>query len=375
MIPFNKPFMTGNELKYIEDAHRNNQLAGNGIFTEKCQRWLKKHTGSNKTLLTHSCTAALEISALLLCVQPGDEIIMPSFTFVSTANAFALRGAKIVFVDIRPDTLNIDENKIEQAISTNTKAIVVVHYAGVGCEMDSILSIGKKYNIPIVEDAAQAISSYYKGKPLGGIGDIGCFSFHETKNIIAGEGGALLINNSIYSETAEIHWEKGTDRSKFFRGEVDKYTWNNLGSSYLPGEIIAAFLWAQLQAEEKITASRIKSWNVYHELLHDAEQKGVLTRPTIPESCLHNAHIYYILLSKHKNRSNVLKELHLNNINAVFHYVPLHQAPFAEQYCKISDPLNVTNDVSDRLIRLPLWVNISISEQERVSEKIISIIR
>jgi dTDP-4-amino-4,6-dideoxygalactose transaminase len=292
MIGFNKPYLTGKELHYIADAHARSQLAGDGHYTRLCNGWLERQTGCHKALLTHSCTAALEMAAILADIQPGDEVIMPSYTFVSTANAFVLRGGVPVFVDIRPDTLNIDETLIEAAITGRTKAIVPVHYAGVACEMDTIMDIARRHGLMVIEDAAQGVMAAYKGKPLGAIGDLGCFSFHETKNIISGEGGALLINNPALAERAEIIREKGTNRSQFFRGQVDKYTWVDVGSSYLPGEIIAAFLWAQLEEAESITARRLAIWQRYHDAFEPLERAGRVRRPVIPGDCEHNAHMH-----------------------------------------------------------------------------------
>mgnify|MGYP000604426998 CR=1 FL=1 len=342
-IPFNKPYMTGNELKYIEEAHRNACLAGDGPFTKKCHNWLEKHIKSQRALLTHSCTAALEMAALLLDIQPGDEIIMPSYTFTSTANAFVLRGGVPVFVDIRTDTLNIDETLIESAITDKTKAIVPVHYAGVPCEMDVIMDIAQKYNIAVIEDAAQAILSKYKGQPAGSIGDMGTFSFHETKSIISGEGGALLINNPRLIARAEVIREKGTDRTQFFRGEVDKYTWQEPGSSFLPGELTAAFLWAQLEKSEEITKHRLSVWNYYHKGLEDNKN---IKRPTIPENCSHNAHMYYIVLDQNTDRTQTINSLKKNDIHTVFHYIPLHQSPAGKKYCQISGHLTNTEKLS-----------------------------
>lgn len=373
-IPFNWPHMTGKELHYITQAHLNGSLAGDGQFTKNCQRWLELHTGCNKALLTHSCTAALEMAALLLDIVSGDEIIMPSYTFVSTANAFVLRGAIPVFVDIRPDTLNLDESLIEAAITPRTKAIVTVHYAGVGCEMDTILFIAKRHNLKVVEDAAQGIMSTYKGRALGTIGDLGAFSFHETKNLISGEGGALLANSADLSLRAEIIREKGTDRSRFFRGEVDKYTWQDVGSSFLPGELIAAFLWAQLENADLITQARLKSWHIYHELLSQTELNGLIRRPIIPSECQHNAHMYYLLLESKLDRNKVLTFLKQHKINSVFHYVPLHSSPAGLKYGRISGDLMITNRQSDRLIRLPLWVGITVAQQERVVEMLLQAI-
>lgn len=366
MIPFNKPYMTGKELCYIAEAHSNLRLSGDGPFTKRCHDWLEQRVGCRKALLTHSCTAALEMVALLLDIQPGDEIIMPSYTFVSTANAFALRGGVPVFVDIREDTLNLDERLIESAITSRTKAIVTVHYAGVACEMDSIMDIARRHGLRVVEDAAQGIMGGYKGRALGSIGDLGAYSFHETKNVISGEGGALLVNNRDLARRAEIIREKGTDRSRFFRGEVDKYTWQEVGSSFLPGELIAAFLWAQLEEAQSITVQRLGSWRVYHHLLASLEAEGMLRRPVIPEYCQHNAHMYYVLLAPGINRQTVLDELKRHDIFSVFHYVPLHSSPGGQRYGRAHGDLAVTNRQSERLIRLPLWVGLTIQQQYEV---------
>lgn len=365
-IPFNKPYMTGKELYYIAEAKFGNKLAGDGPFTKRCHRWLEQRTGCAKALLTHSCTAALEMAALLLDIQPGDEVIMPSFTFVSTANAFVLRGGVPVFVDIREGTLNLDERLIEAAITPRTKAIVPVHYAGGACEMDSIMAIARRHGLKVVEDAAQGVMSSYKGHALGSIGDLGAYSFHETKNVISGEGGALLVNDPELTLRAEVIREKGTDRSRFFRGEVDKYTWQEVGSSFLPGELIAAFLWAQLEEAEKITNDRLASWARYHKLLEPLEEKGILRRPVIPEECQHNAHMYYILLAEGIDRQGVLDEMKRNGIYSVFHYVPLHSSPAGQRYGRVHGSLEVTASQSERLIRLPLWVGLSLESQERV---------
>lgn len=365
-IPFNKPYMTGKEMFYIAEAHFNNMLAGDGPFTQKCHRWLEEKTGARKALLTHSCTAALEMAALLLDMQPGDEVIMPSFTFVSTANAFVLRGGVPVFVDIREDTLNLDERLIEAAITPRTRAIVPVHYAGVACEMDVIMEIARRHGLKVVEDAAQGVMSSYKGRALGSIGDLGAFSFHETKNVISGEGGALLVNDPELALRAEIIREKGTDRSRFFRGEVDKYTWQELGSSFLPGELTAAFLWAQLEEAQVITAKRLASWKHYHEAFAPLEAKGALSRPAIPEECQHNAHMYYVLLAPEICRQAVLSELKRHDIYSVFHYVPLHSSPGGLRYGRVHGAMDVTNRQSERLIRLPLWVGLTEAQQERV---------
>jgi dTDP-4-amino-4,6-dideoxygalactose transaminase len=374
-IPFNRPYMTGKEFYFIEQAKLGNVLAGDGPFTKKCHRWLEETTGSVKALLTHSCTAALEMTALLLDIQPGDEVIMPSYTFVSTANAFVLRGAVPVFVDIREDTLNLDERLIEAAITPRTKAIVPVHYAGVACEMDTIMDIARRRGLKVVEDAAQGVMASYKGRALGSIGDLGAFSFHETKNVISGEGGALLVNDDDLALRAEIIREKGTDRSRFFRGEVDKYTWQEVGSSFLPGELTAAFLWAQLQEAQSITAQRLASWQHYHELLAPFEQKGILRRPIVPDECQHNAHMYYVLLDPKFDRQHVLSTLKQNTVDAVFHYVPLHSSPAGKRYGRTHGPLTVTNQQSERLIRLPMWVGLTEQQQNKIVELLLSATR
>jgi len=367
IIPFNKPYLTGRELGYIEAAHENNVLAGDGPFTERCQGWLEGRTNSARALLTHSCTAALEMAAILLDIRPGDEIIMPAYTFVSTANAFVLRGGTPVFVDIREDTLNIDERLIEAAITPRTKAIVPVHYGGVACEMDAIMSIARRHGLRVVEDAAQGITAKYKGRELGSIGDLGAYSFHETKNVISGEGGALLVNDGDLAARAEVIWEKGTDRSAFFRGEVDKYTWQDIGSSFLPGELMAAFLWAQLGEADRITSTRMACWTRYHELLEPLESKGLLRRPIVPPGCQHNAHLYYVLLPSGANRDHALAKLKGQGINCIFHYVPLHSSPAGKRYARASGGLNVTDRQSERLVRLPLWIGLSLEQQARVA--------
>jgi dTDP-4-amino-4,6-dideoxygalactose transaminase len=359
MIPFNKPYMTGRELWYIAQAHADSHLSGDGIFTKKCNMWLEALTGAHKALLTHSCTAALEMGALLADIHIGDEVIMPSYTFVSTANAVVLRGGVTVFVDIRPDTLNIDETLIDAAITSRTKAIVPVHYAGVACEMDVIMDIAMRHKLLVIEDAAQGIMSTYKGRPLGSIGHLGAYSFHETKNIIAGEGGALLVNDERFAERAEIIREKGTNRSQFFRGQVDKYTWVDVGSSYLTGEVIAAFLWAQMEEADAITEKRLAIWNHYHEALQPLEAAGVLRRPIIPENCKHNAHMYYILLESLEKRTKMIHHLRERAVNTVFHYVPLHSSPAGSLYCRVYGTMLNTESISDRLLRLPLWVGMS----------------
>lgn len=348
--------MTGKELWYISQAHASGHLSGDGSFTQKCHEWLEQRILCQKALLTHSCTAALEMAAILADIQAGDEVIMPSFTFVSTANAFVLRGGVPVFVDIHPDTLNIDETKIEAAITSKTKAIVVVHYAGVACEMDSIMAIAQEHGLFVIEDAAQGIMCRYKGRPLGSIGHLAAVSFHETKNIIAGEGGALLINDDRFIERAEIIREKGTNRGKFFRGEVDKYTWVDIGSSYLPSELIAAFLWAQMEEAERITSTRLEVWSLYHKLLAGIESLGDFRRPIIPTYCIHNAHMYYLLLPDLVLRTSLLSYLREKGFHAVFHYIPLHSSPAGLKYCRASGALPVTDEISNRLLRLPLWM-------------------
>ncbi|MFG0784589.1 dTDP-4-amino-4,6-dideoxygalactose transaminase [Delftia tsuruhatensis] len=367
-IPFNKPYMTGKELWYIAQAHSNGHLAGDGFFTKSCSRWLESSIGCKKALLTHSCTAALEMAALLANLGPGDEVIMPSYTFVSTANAFVLRGAVPVFVDIRPDTLNIDENLIEAAITPRTKAIIPVHYAGVACEMDTIMEIAKRHDLIVIEDAAQGIMSKYKGRPLGSIGHLGCLSFHETKNIISGEGGALLINDPELVQRAEIIREKGTNRSQFFRGQVDKYTWCDLGSSFLPGELIAAFLWAQMEAGEDINSRRIALWNRYNSAFEVFERNGRLRRPVVPDMCIHNAHMYYVLLPSLDKRAAFISYLKSQGIGSVFHYVPLHSAPAARDFSRYHGDMDITDQYSDRLVRLPLWVGLDAEIDEVIGK-------
>ena len=367
-IPFNKPFLTGRELGYLTSAHNSHHLSGDGSFTKKCHAWLESYSGSGRALLTHSCTAALEMAAILADIQPGDEVIMPSYTFVSTANAFVLRGGVPVFVDIRPDTLNIDENLIEAAITPRTKAIVPVHYAGVACEMDAIMAIAKRHNLLVIEDAAQGVMSSYKGKPLGAIGHMGTYSFHETKNVISGEGGALLVNDPSFTERAEIIREKGTNRSLFFRGQVDKYTWVDIGSSYLPSEIIAAFLWAQLEDAQVITAKRMTIWRNYHTALAGLEATGKLRRPTVPADCTHNAHMYYVLLDSLAKRTEVIARLKLSGINSVFHYVPLHSSPAGMKYGRASGQLPNTEAMADRLVRLPIWLGMGDGQDQVISE-------
>ena len=371
MIPFNRPFLTGSELSYIAEAHANGHLAGNGPFSRRCADWLEHRLDSRRALLTHSCTAALEMAAILSGVGPGDEVIMPSFTFVSTANAFVLRGAVPVFVDIRPDTLNLDETLIEAAITPRTRAIVPVHYAGVGCAMSVIGDIAGRHDLLVIEDAAQGLLARHEGRPLGAFGQLAALSFHETKNVISGEGGALVINDERYVERAEIIWEKGTNRSQFFRGVVDKYTWVDVGSSYLPGEITAAFLWAQMEAADAITARRVAIWNRYHAALADLESEGLVRRPITVPGAVPNGHCYYLLLPSLEARSAFIDRLRAREIQAVFHYVPLHSAPFGRTAGRVSGTLAVTDDVSDRLVRLPLWLGLE-EHQDRVIDEVIA---
>lgn len=374
-IPFNWPHMTGKEQDYIAQCHARGSLAGDGAFTKKCHDWIERKTGTARALLTHSCTAALEMAALLLDLEPGDEIIMPSYTFVSTANAFVMRGCTPVFVDIRSDTLNLDERLIEEAITPRTRAIVPVHYAGVSCEMDAIMDIAKRHNLAVVEDAAQGIMSTYKGRALGAIGTLGAYSFHETKNVISGEGGAFLVNDPSYADAAEIIREKGTNRSQFFRGQVDKYTWRSVGSSYLPGEIIAAFLWAQLEQATEITAHRLEIWNRYHSALAPLEDAGLLRRPVIPTECTHNAHMYYVLIDPSIERSDVLEQLKARNIGAVFHYVPLHSSPAGLRFGRTHGDLARTDALHAQLIRLPLWIDLQEAKQDYVIGSLGDILR
>ncbi|MCC6595048.1 MAG: dTDP-4-amino-4,6-dideoxygalactose transaminase [Rhodanobacteraceae bacterium] len=355
-IPFNRPYMTGSELGYIAQAHANGHLAGDGAFTRRCNAWLEATIGARKALLTHSCTAALEMCALLAGLEPDDEVIMPSFTFVSTANAFVLRGAVPGFVDIRGDTLNIDETLVESAITPRTRAICVVHYAGVACEMDAICEIARRYGLIVIEDAAQGVMASYRGRQLGSIGELAALSFHETKNLISGEGGALLVNDARHIERAEIIREKGTNRSLFFRGQVDKYTWVDVGSSYLPGEIIAAFLAAQIEHADDITQRRMALWQRYHDAFAALESQGRLRRPIVPAHCRHNAHMYYLLLADLDERTRFITSLKARDIHPVFHYIPLHSAPAGQRYARTHGSMGVTDATSDRLVRLPLWL-------------------
>ena len=368
MIVFNQaPFM-GKEFGYIQKAIDNKKICGDGEFTKKCSEWLEEKTGASKVLLTTSCTHALEMAALLCDIKEGDEVIMPSYTFVSTADAFVLRGAKIVFVDIRPDTMNIDETKIEAAITDKTKVIVPVHYAGVACEMDTIMDIAKRHNLMVVEDAAQGLMSTYKGKALGTIGDFGCISFHETKNYSMGEGGALYINDPKYIEDAEIIREKGTNRSKFFRGQIDKYTWVNAGSSYLPSDMNAAYLWAQLEIADEINDHRMKLWNTYYEGLKPLEEEGLIELPSIPNGCEHNAHMFYIKTKNIEERTSLIEYLRENKIMGVFHYIPLHNSPAGKKYSIFYGKDQYTTNESERLLRLPMYYGLKEEEVKKVVE-------
>ena len=365
-IPFNSPHLTGGEIVNIEKAYQLGRLAGDGFFTKECHLWMKKEFNLSGALLTHSCTAALEMMAILADIGPGDEVIMPSYTFVSTANAFVLRGAIPVFIDIRSDTLNLDEGLIEKAITSKTKAIVPVHYAGVACEMNAINQIARNNHLLVLEDAAQGVMSTYKGRSLGALGHLGAYSFHETKNIICGEGGALTINDERFLERAEIIREKGTNRSKFFRGDVDKYSWVDVGSSYLPGEISAAFLMAQLDKARQITDERLRLWNHYHEALQELEDDGYIVRPTIPEDCEHNAHMYYILVKDLGIRTLFIDFLRQKKIMAVFHYVPLHTSEAGRKFSKVSGNLSITENIADRLIRLPLYCDLTQDQIQKI---------
>lgn len=365
-IFFNQPYSTGRELEYIQQAMKNCHLSGDGPFTDKCHAWLQANLPCRKALLTHSGTHALEMAAILLDIEAGDEVIMPSFTFVSTANAFVLRGGVPVFIDIRPDTLNLDEKLLVKAITARTKAIVPVHYAGVACEMDTIMEIAKRYKLAVVEDAAHGMLAFYCGKRLGAIGDLAALSFHETKNIICGEGGALIVNDDRFVERAEIIREKGTNRSLFYRGEVDKYRWVDVGSSFLPSELQAAYLWAQLEESQRITEMRRQVWQNYYDLLEPLEREGFIRRPQVPDSCSPNGHLFYILVEKCEDRDPLIGHLKQQKIFAMFHYVPLHSSPGGARFARIGSSLSVTEAVSDRLLRLPFWNLISLKQQQRV---------
>lgn len=368
MISFNVPPYCGKEEEYVIQAIRNHKICGDGEFTKKCSKWIEEKTGSPKVLLTTSCTHATEMAALLSEIQPGDEVIMPSYTFVSTADAFVLRGAKAVFVDIRPDTMNIDETKIEAAITKKTKAIVPVHYAGVACEMDTIMDIARRYNLLVIEDAAQGVMSTYKGKALGTIGDYGCYSFHETKNYSMGEGGALLIKNEDMIENAEILREKGTNRSKFFRGQIDKYTWVNYGSSYLPSELNAAYLWGELEMADEINENRLKSWNHYYQGLQHLAEQGKIELPVVPEGCVHNAHMFYIKAKDLEERTRLISYMKENGVGCVFHYIPLHSAPAGRKFGRFHGEDKYTTKESERLMRLPMYYGLKSEEIDYVIE-------
>jgi len=365
-IPFNLPSMVGRELEYIVEAVRSGHLAGDGKFTRRCQHWLEEQCGAHKVLLTHSCTAALEMAALLCDLEEGDEVIMPSFTFVSTANAFALRGAVPVFVDIRLDTLNLDERLIESAITERTRAIAPVHYAGISCDMTAVNAIASRHGLRVVEDAAQGLGATYRGRSLGTIGDLGCWSFHETKNLISGEGGALVINDPALVERAEIVREKGTDRSRFFRGQVDKYTWVDLGSSYLPSELVAAYLYAQLERAKEILEKRQRIFDRYHAALAPFEAEGLLRRPRVPSESVPNGHLYYILLPSENMRDALLRYMNESGVNVVFHYVSLHDSPAGLRFGRMSGELINTANVSRTLLRLPCYLDLTEEQQERV---------
>ena len=362
MIDFNRPALVGKELNYIQDAVAQGMLCGDGKYTKLCSEWMKKRFDVNQVFLTTSCTHALEMAAFLSDIQPGDEVIMPSYTFVSTADAFVLRGAKIVFVDIRPDTMNIDETLIEDAITEKTKAIVPVHYAGVACEMDTIMDIAKRHNLKVVEDAAQGVLASYKGKALGTIGDFGAYSFHETKNYSMGEGGALLIRDKKDVEEAEIMREKGTNRSKFFRGQIDKYTWVNYGSSYLPSDMNAAYLYAQLEIADEINEARLACWNRYYEQLKPLEDAGKIDLPTVPEGCVHNAHMFYIKARDLEQRTRFISYMKENGVLTVFHYIPLHTSPAGQKFGRFHGEDRYTTRESERLVRLPMYYGLTLDQ-------------
>ena len=371
MIDFNRPAMVGRELEYIQDAVQRGRLCGDGYYSGKCSAWLRERYHTKYAMLTTSCTHALEMAAYLVGIEPGDEVIMPSYTFVSTADAFVLRGARIVFVDIRPDTMNLDESLLEEAVSPRTKAIVPVHYAGVGCEMDVIMDIASRHGIKVVEDAAQAVEASYHGRPLGTIGDFGCYSFHETKNYTMGEGGALIFDDDEMLERAEILREKGTDRSRFFRGQVDKYRWVDYGSSYLPSELNAAYLYAQLQEHKAINARRLALWELYHRKLAVLEEEGLIQRPVIPEGCHHNAHMYYIKAADLKERTRLISYLRERGIYSVFHYVPLHSSPAGQRFGTFFGEDKYTTKESERLLRLPLFYDLTEKEASYAAEAVL----
>ena len=372
MIVFNKPAYTGKETEYIEDAVKRGMLCGDGAYTKMCNKWMEDRFNVGHVMLTTSCTHALEMAAYLTDIKPGEEVIMPSYTFVSTADAFVLRGARIVFVDIRPDTMNIDEKKIEDAITDKTRVICPVHYAGIGCEMDEIMDIAKRHNLKVVEDAAQGVGSTYKGRYLGTIGDFGCYSFHETKNYTMGEGGAIVFNNDDMLEKAEILREKGTDRSKFFRGQVDKYRWQDFGSSYLPSELNAAYLYAQLEVSDRISAKRQQIWELYNERLAPLEEQGFIERPFVPEHCTNNYHMYYLKVKDIKVRSALIAWLKERGVASVFHYVPLHSAPAGVKFGRFHGEDVCTTRESERLMRLPMFYNLDLEDAEKVAELLLA---
>jgi dTDP-4-amino-4,6-dideoxygalactose transaminase len=369
-IPFNRPYTTGRELDHIADAVARGHLSGNGEYSARATGWLERNVGVARALLTHSCTGALEMAAVLAELQPGDEVVMPSFTFVSTANAVVLRGAVPVFVDVRADTLNLDETKLEAAIGPRTRGVMVMHYAGVGCEMDAICDLARRHDLVVIEDAAQAILATYRGRPLGSFGDFAAFSFHETKNIQCGEGGALLVKDGRAVERAEIIHEKGTNRRAFFRGQVDKYTWVDIGSSYLLSDVAAAFLWAQLERADEIVDARREIWQRYHDAFADLEAEGMLRRPVVPDGCGDNGHLYYLLLPSEQERDRVLRDVNARGVNAVFHYLPLHTSPFGRQHGRAVGDLGVTERSSARLLRLPLWAGMSGRDVDRVIDAV-----
>ena len=370
MISFNVPPYVGNELTYIKEAVDSYKICGDGQLTKKCNAWLEEKFNAQKALLTTSGSTALDMALLLCDLKPGDEVILPSYTFSSTANSPVLAGAKLVFVDIRPDTMNIDEKKIEAAITKKTKVIIAVHYAGISCEMDTILDIARRHNLMVVEDAAQGVMSTYKGKALGTMGDFGCYSFHETKNYSMGEGGALVINNPAYNEKAEILREKGTNRAKFFRGQVDKYTWVDFGDSYLPSELNAAYLWAQLEVADEINDNRLATWNAYYEAFKPLEEKGYIELPTIPVGCVHNAHMFYIKLKDLEARTDFIEALKKDGVNCVFHYIPLHSAPAGHKFGRFDGEDEYTTKESERLVRLPLYYNLTLEDREHVIDSV-----
>ncbi len=372
MISFNVPPFSGKELEYVKMAVEAHKICGDGQFTKKCNAWLEKRFNAQKVLLTTSGSTALDMAALMCDIQPGDEVILPSFTFSSTANAFVLAGARLVFVDIRPDTMNIDETKIEEAITERTKVIVPVHYAGVACEMDTIMDIAKRHHLKVVEDAAQGVMSTYKGRALGTIGDFGCFSFHETKNYSMGEGGALLINDPAYNEQAEILREKGTNRSKFFRGQVDKYTWVDFGDSYLPSDMNAAYLWAQLEKADEINNDRLGSWNAYHQALLPLAASGAIEIPFIPEECIHNAHMFWIKCRDLEERTKFIQSMKEKGIGCVFHYIPLHSAPAGMKFGRFNGEDRYTTAESDRLVRLPMYYGLTQDDRQFVTDNVLA---